>query len=265
MREDYALLMEAPKGYGQFCPVARAAEILAERWTPLLIRELLCGSVRFNELHRGVPRMSSSLLARRLKEMEHAGIVERHQSASGVEYHLTESGRELFPIVEGMGNWAQRWVRDDLLADENLDPDLLMWDVRRRVISANVTPNRRFVVRFAFRGMPSHHRRYWLLFDRGEVDLCVKDPGYDVDLYVDAELRSLVRVWLGHETIDRAAASRQLELHGDSADVRGFRDWFGLSLFAPAGRAPSGTAANRSLSRPRFPPGPAGGSRRDSP
>jgi len=258
--------MGAPKGYGQFCPVARAAEILAERWTPLLIRELLCGSVRFNELHRGVPRMSTSLLARRLKELEHAGIIERRLSeGGGVEYHLTESGRELFPIVEGMGNWAQRWVRDDLLADENLDPDLLMWDVRRRVISARVSPDRRFVVRFSFRGMPSHRRRYWLLFDRGEVDLCVKDPGYDVDLYVDADLRSLVRVWLGHETIDRAAANQQLELHGDSADVRGFRDWFGLSLFAAAGREPPGIGTNQALTRPRSPPGPAAGSRRDSP
>lgn len=228
--------MGAPRGYGQFCPVARAAEILAERWTPLLVRELLCGSVRFNQLQRGVPRMSSSLLARRLREMEQAGIVERRQVESGIEYHLTDGGRELFPIVEGMGNWAQRWARADLLADENLDPDLLMWDVRRRVISGHGSPERRFVVRFSFRGMPSHRRRYWLLFDHGEVDLCVKDPGYEVDLYVEADLRTLVRIWLGHETIERAAADRRLELDGATADVRAFPAWFGLSLFAPAGR-----------------------------
>jgi DNA-binding HxlR family transcriptional regulator len=150
----YLPLMAESKGYGQFCPVAQAAQVLAERWTPLVVRELICGSVRFNDLQRGVPRMSSSLLSRRLKELEYAGIVERRPAAKGrgSEYHLTDAGRELFPIVEGMGLWAQRWLRRELVAEENLDPDLLMWDIRRCVTAEGLPPDviaseRRFVVR----------------------------------------------------------------------------------------------------------------------
>src|SRR5690348_13536221 len=117
------------RGYGQFCPVALAAEVLAERWTPLVVRELLMGSTRFNDLQRGVPRMSSALLARRLRELQFAGIVERHRSeGGGSEYHLTPAGRELLPVIEKMGLWAQRWLRHKLVDTENLDPDLLMWD-----------------------------------------------------------------------------------------------------------------------------------------
>ena len=115
--------MRETRGYGQFCPIAIAAEVLAERWTPLVIRELLCGSVRFNDLQRGVPRMSSALLARRLRELQHAGIIERRSGASGsAEYHLTPAGKELFPVIEGMGLWAQRWLRHDHLDPGNLDP-----------------------------------------------------------------------------------------------------------------------------------------------
>ncbi len=124
--------MAREKGYGQFCPVARAAELLTERWVPLIVRELLSGSVRFNDLQRGVPRMSPALLSKRLKELEHGGIIESRPAPSGrgSEYHLTKAGAELSPILEGMGLWAQRWVRDDLVESENLDPDLLMWDIR---------------------------------------------------------------------------------------------------------------------------------------
>src|SRR5579875_1726986 len=127
--------MAERRGYGQFCPIALAAEILAERWMPLVIRELLCGSVRFNDLHRGVPRMSSALLAQRLKQLQFAGIVERRGGdAGGFEYHLTPAGRELFPVVEKMGLWAQRWLRHEIVETENLDSDLLMWDIRRNVV-----------------------------------------------------------------------------------------------------------------------------------
>jgi DNA-binding HxlR family transcriptional regulator len=180
--------MARQKGYGQFCPVARAAEILTERWVPLLVRELLCGSVRFNDLQRGVPRMSSSLLSRRLKELAYAGIVEIRplKKGRGSEYHLTDAGKDLFPVIEGMGVWAQRWVRDDLVVSDNLDPDLLMWDIRRTVTVGEMAVMTRFVVRFEFAGVKSNQRRYWLVFERGEVDLCAKDPGFEVDLYVPA-------------------------------------------------------------------------------
>lgn len=234
--------MADKKGYGQFCPVARAAEILAERWTPLVVRELLAGSNRFADLQRGVPRMSSALLSRRLKELEHAGIVERRPAdrGRGSTYHLTPAGRELMPVVEGMGLWAQRWVRHDLVADDNLDPDLLMWDVRRGVGAAAVASDDRFVVRFEFPGMPSSRRRYWLVFDRGETDLCIRDPGFAVDLAVSAPVRTLIEVWLGHRTIAEASRHGQLAFEGPREHVRAFPDWFALSRFAPAGRAPPG-------------------------
>jgi DNA-binding HxlR family transcriptional regulator len=229
----YSFAMVEQKGYGQFCPVSRAAEILASRWTPLVVRELLCGSVRFNDLQRGVPRMSSALLSRRLKELQYAGIVE-HRPASGgrgLEYHLTDAGRELLPVLEGMGNWAQRWVRDDLSVDENLDPDLLMWDVRRSVTAEGMPRDRRFVVRF------------WLVFDQGEADLCVKDPGFDIDLYVASHVRTMVKIWLGHEAIAEALRHERLALDGAPKDIRAFRSWFSLSVFAAAGREAPGQAS----------------------
>ena len=240
--------MARQKGYGQFCPVSRAAEILAERWTPLVVRELLAGSVRFNDLQRGVPRMSSSLLARRLKELEYAGIVERRQNdkARGWEYHLTDAGRELAPVVEGMGVWAQRWVRYDLLADENLDPDLLMWDIRRGVDGGRLDANRRFVVRFEFSGVPSNRRRYWLVFEQGEPDLCTRDPGFETDLYVSTHVRTLTEVWLGHLPLQKCLRDERLRLDGSRQDVRRFRDWFSLSIFAEAGRELPGRVAEAS-------------------
>lgn len=183
--------MAVKRGYGQFCPIALAAEILAERWMPLIIRELLCGSVRFNDLQRGVPRMSSALLARRLKELQFAGIVERRRGkGDGFEYHLTPAGRELFPVVEKMGLWAQRWLRHDQIDSANLNPDLLMWDIRRNVAGCAPPRDRRYVAEFQLSGVPISRRRYWLVFEHGVVDLCYRDPGFDVDLFVGARADS---------------------------------------------------------------------------
>lgn len=233
--------MDEKSGYGQFCPIALASEVLAERWTPLVIRELLCGSVRFNELQRGLPRMSSALLASRLKKLEFAGIIERRRAAGGgMEYHLTAAGRELFPVVEKMGLWAQRWLRHELVETANLDPDLLMWDIRRNVVRHVQNRARRHVTEFQLSGVPIKRRRYWLVFERGRVDLCYKDPGYDVDLFVKATLRVLTQIWLGHVTIEEAFREDKLRLEGSAADVAAFRSWFALSMFAPAGRAPAG-------------------------
>jgi DNA-binding HxlR family transcriptional regulator len=233
--------MAEKRGYGQFCPIALAAEILAERWMPLVIRELLCGSVRFNDLQRGVPRMSSALLAQRLKQLQFAGIVERCRGAgSGVEYHLTAAGRELFPVVETMGLWAQRWLRHDLVAAANLDPDLLMWDIRRNVVLHAPQRDRRLVVEFQLSGVPISRRRYWLVFERSAVDLCYRDPGFDVDLFVEANLRVLTQVWLGHIPVKQAVRDSRLRLDGSRGEVDAFCSWFALSMFAAAGRAPAG-------------------------
>ncbi len=233
--------MVEKRRYGQFCPVALAAEILAERWTPLVVRELLCGSVRFNDLQRGVPRMSSALLARRLKELQFAGIVERRRGTGGsFEYHLTPAGRELFPVVEKMGLWAQRWLRHDLVDTANLDSDLLMWDIRRNVLASSPPREPRYVAEFRLSGVPISRRRYWLVFERGTLDLCYRNPGFEVDVFVEASLRALTEVWLGHVPVERAIRDGRLRLDGSRADIAGFRKWFRLSMFAAAGREPAG-------------------------
>jgi DNA-binding HxlR family transcriptional regulator len=233
--------MSETRGYGQFCPIALATEVLAERWTPLVIRELLLGSVRFNELQRGVPRMSPSLLSRRLKELQFAGIVERRRGRGGWEYHLTPSGRELYPIVEQMGLWAQRWLRHRLVEDVNLDPDLLMWDIRRRCIASWLRPGeRRYVAEFQLSGVPADRHFYWLVFEPGRTDLCFKAPGFEVDLFVATSLRVLTEIWLGHLTVDAAMRDGRLRLDGSHRDVSAFRAWFTLSPFAPAGHSPAG-------------------------
>jgi DNA-binding HxlR family transcriptional regulator len=237
--------MARDKGYGQFCPVAMAAEILAERWTPLVVRELLCGSMRFNDLQRGLPRMSSALLSKRLKELEHSGIVDRRPAPEGRGsiYRLTQPGQELLPILLDMGNWAQRWRRDELVDDDKLDPDLLMWDMRRRVDKSPIPNDRRFVIQFQFAGMPANRRLYWLMFERGEIDVCVKHPGFDIDIFVNCPMRTIARIWLGHESMDAALRRGELQLDGTPRDIKLFKASLELSIFAEAGREPPGQTA----------------------
>jgi DNA-binding HxlR family transcriptional regulator len=234
--------MARDKEYGQFCPVAQAAGILAERWTPLVVRELLCGSVRFNDLQRGVPRMSSSLLSRRLKELQYAGVVERRRGRAGFEYHLTPAGRELFPVVEAMGLWAHRWLQHANIAPGNLDPNLLMWDIRRRALARAPKGDTRLVVEFQFTGAVRGPRRYWLVFEKGEVDLCLKDPGFEIDLFIATPLRMLAQVWLGYIGMDQAIREGHLRLEGARRHIAAFRAWFALSLFAPSADRPSAPA-----------------------
>src|SRR3990172_1670046 len=147
------------KGYGQFCPVAKAAEVLGDRWTLLVVRELLCGSRHFNDLRRGVPLMSPSLLSQRLKQIERAGIIEREpdrQNKQGMVYQLTAAGHELTPVVMMLGNWGKRWARSDLKR-EDLDPALLMWDMHRRLNTENL-PTQRTVLQFEFRDVNTAKR-----------------------------------------------------------------------------------------------------------
>lgn len=218
--------------YGQFCPVAKAAEVVAERWTPLIIREMLCGSYRFNDLRRGVPQMSPTLLSQRLKTLERAGIVQRRRPTQGRgwEYHLTEAGEELRPVVMGLGNWGARWVRSDLSA-EDLDSGLLMWDMRRR-LRPETLPEERVVVHFDFPEEPAAKRNYWLILDRPEVDLCLQFPGYDDDLKVTADLAALTAVWMGDRTFDSVLPSGEITLDGPTELRRGFPSWLARSVFA---------------------------------
>ena len=226
-------------GYGQFCPVAKASEVLAERWTPLVVRELLCGSHRFNELQRGVPLMSRSLLAKRLRELERARVIERRRGADGrgSEYHLTEAGEELRPIIMGLGAWGQRWARSEL-SRADLDPRLLMWDMQRN-IETEALPAHRVVVRFRFTDpAPGLPRVTWLILDRDQVDVCYKDPGFEVDVVVVGRLRALVAVWMGDTSMAAVIRARELLVEGPRDLVRAFPGWLRRSIFASVDRPP---------------------------
>jgi DNA-binding HxlR family transcriptional regulator len=220
--------------YKQFCPVAMAAEILCTRWTVVLLRELVAGSTRFNDLRRGVPRMSPALLSQRLKDLEAADIIRRvaSQTEPGVfEYHLTASGREIEPLVEAFGIWGQRWV-ESKPSLKNLDVSLLMWDMRR---SLDPTPmlKRRSVIQFQYPDLPPKQRLWWLLVEPGtEVDLCSVDPGFDVDLYVSTDLRTMTAIWMGVDTVRHALATERMTLIGDRQLATNMQAWLGLSPFA---------------------------------
>ncbi len=223
----------AQGGYNQFCPVAMAAEIVCTRWTLLVLREMLAGSRRFNDLRRGVPRMSPALLSQRLKELEEAGIVARKRGneAGLYEYELTAAGRELQPIVEAVGVWGQRWVTSELTLD-NLDPQLLMWDMRRN-LNTTPMPDRRCVIQFQYPGVTSAQRTWWLIVTPGEpVDLCSVDPGHDVDLYVVSDLKTMTAIWLGYDTVRGAVRDERVVLTGNRKLAQDMQTWLGLSPFA---------------------------------
>ena len=233
--------MRSRNTYRQFCPVARASEIVTERWTPLVLRELMCGSTRFNELRRGLPHLSPSLLARRLRDLEIDGIVTRAAEGSSVEYRLTAAGEDLRPIIEALGHWGKRWVEREFTREE-MDPALLVWDMHRRVI-ADELPAERVVTRIDFRGGRGRQPRFWLIFDRPSADVCFHDPGYEPELYVTAELRALIDFWMGARTFQSALADRSITLEGPRDLCRRFPSWFERSIFSEAPRTRPGIPA----------------------
>ena len=225
----------AEGSYNQFCPVAMASEILCTRWTLIVLRELACGSTRFNELRRGVPRMSPALLSKRLKDLEAAGVVTRSKSASGpdlYEYRLTPAGEELKPIIEDVGVWGHRWVTTKSSL-ENLDPNLLMWDIRRRIAPKAMPPERRHTIQVILQDLVESKRNWWLVVGPGEdVDLCAIDPGFEVDLYLVTDLRTMTEIWMGYTTIARAKTDEKLVVTGSRELEAGLETWLGLSSFA---------------------------------
>lgn len=220
--------------YKQFCPVAMAAEILSTRWTIVLLRELIAGSTRFNDLRRGVPRMSPALLSQRLKDLEKAGIVEKISSAterSAHEYRLTEAGQDLRSVIESIGVWGQRWVDADLTL-ENLDPSLLMWDMRRNLDPTPI-PLERNVIEFHYTDLPSSQKNWWLIVEpTGNVDLCSVDPGFEVELYIQTTLRTMTSIWMGLSTVSTELGKNSLALDGCQKLTSNMQTWLGLSPFA---------------------------------
>jgi DNA-binding HxlR family transcriptional regulator len=213
------------EGYGQFCPVSKAAEVICQRWTPLILRELLVGSTRFNEIRRGVPTCSPALLSKRLKDLERARIVEHEDSDHGGSYRLTEAGQELLPIVLGLGEWGQRWVRTDYRVDE-LDPGLLLWDVRRNLRPGGLG-EQLVTIQFVFPALATKWRFYWLVIDAHEVDLCLTDPGREIDVTVEADLRTLTEIWMGDARFADALADGRIGLSGPTRLTRRIPAWFG--------------------------------------
>ena len=220
--------------YNQFCPVAMASEILCARWTLVVLRELIVGSTRFNELRRGVPRMSPALLSKRLKDLEAAGIVSRSpvRGEPGIfEYRLTKAGRDLQPVVEAIGVWGHRWIKTEASL-ANLDANLLMWDMRRNIDPAPM-PNGRATIEMIFTDQPAARRKYWLVVEPGkEVDLCSVDPGFDVDLYLSTDLRTMTEIWMGYTPVARAKEQGRLTVTGDRQLESKLKSWLSLSRFA---------------------------------
>jgi DNA-binding HxlR family transcriptional regulator len=222
------------RGFGQFCPVAVACEVFAQRWTPIIPRELFAGAQQFNEIHRGIPLISRPLLARRLRELEAAGVITRSPlpTGKGHRYSLSEAGNEFRSVIDGLGAWGQRWtVRVD---NKNLDPGFLLWNMRRRIAKENL-PSRRVVVHFKFRGVAATYRgplMFWLLLERAQVDLCIDDPGFEVDLVIEADVAAMARIWLGDLTFECALRDATVRASGPRPLIKAFPSWLMLSRFA---------------------------------
>ena len=222
------------QSYNQFCPVAMASEILGNRWAIILLRELCAGSTRFNDLRRGVPRMSPALLSKRLRELEQHRVIRRtlvRRSPDTYEYFLTESGRELKDVVMAIGIWGQRWV-EAKPSLENSDPDLLMWDMRRNIVVGKM-PQRRITIQFIFTVQQKEPRNFWMICDPDNgADLCSVEPGFDVDLFVHCSVETMTAIWMGLDTVQNAVEQDKLLLVGDGQVSTGMQHWLGLSPFA---------------------------------
>jgi DNA-binding HxlR family transcriptional regulator len=218
-------------GYGQFCPVARASELFAERWTPLILREIMHDRHHFNEIHRGLHRISPTLLGERLRRLERAHIIETRPNPSGrgSTYYLKPAGLQLAEVVKALGVWGQQWLE---VGREHLDPDVLMWRIYMG-LSPDSLPGRRQVVRFDF---SRERKSYWLVLRRPDPDLCYTDPGFGEDVVVHADLEALVRVYLGQTDLASARRAGLVEIDGPREAVTAVARWLPRSGFAAHAR-----------------------------
>ncbi|MEP9390600.1 helix-turn-helix domain-containing protein [Mesorhizobium sp. KR9-304] len=219
--------------FALFCPMVRACDMLEPRWTLLILAEMATGVTHFNDIRRGVPGISPGLLSKRLKQLEANGLVERiaDEASAAVDYVRTDAARELDPIMEALGRWSYR----NTDADEqlcNVDPQLLMWNMRRK-IRVGAFPQRRVVLKFSYPAHDRDPRNFWLIVRPGEpVDVCFVDPGHDVDLFVTADLRAVASVFFGRSRLADELRSGRIDLLGSMALERSIESWFGLSSFA---------------------------------
>jgi DNA-binding HxlR family transcriptional regulator len=225
-----------------------ACEVFAARWTPLILRELFAGSHHFNEIHRAIPLISRPLLVKRLRELERAGVIADAPSATGNggEYHLTEAGEEFRDVLAGLATWGQRWT--DRARPENLNAGVFMWILRRRIATDRL-PARRVVVKFNFTGIPASYRGnriFWLILERSEIDICVRDPGFEVALYLDADLAAMVKVHLGDLAFAEALRAKKIRMSGMPDIIRQFPSWLLLSAYAKVPR-PSGATTDEAI------------------
>lgn len=219
-------------GYGQYCPFALAAELLCERWTLLVISRVIDGCQRFNEIHRGVPKISATLLSQRLKQLEHAGLLvkKKIQNERGHIYELTDAGRDLDPIIMSLAVWGQKWSRD--MEFEDLDPAFLAWSMHTR-LNLEQMPRERTVLEFAFTGYQKGIFRFWLIVEEGSADMCLKYPGYESDLIVHSEIRRFVEAWRGFRDLREEITNGNIRLEGSKAHKKALPDWLLLSALAP--------------------------------
>ena len=221
------------KDYGQFCPLAQATQLLCERWTLIVIREFIAGSTRFSELQKGVPLMSPTLLSTRLKQLASAGVIEAAGCKGSRSYHLTTAGRELRPVIELLGAWGHRWARSDLNSGD-LDAGLLMWDMRRSV-DASIFPEHRVVVQFEYADAPKGAQDWWLVSDGGDIDLCLTDHGYDVDIVIKCQLKVMTQIWICERMFNDALKMGDIKVLGEPGLVKRLQDWLRTSPLSKLG------------------------------
>jgi len=222
------------EGYKHYCPIALTSQILCKRWTTLILRAFVLGATSYNEIIKSAPAISPTLLSNRLTELESANIIQEipNDKTRGKLYQLTTSGQALFPILDQMGIWAQDWLRHEVTEKVNLNPDALMWEVRQSIINHHFVSDKLKVAQFNLSGVPANKQHYWLVFDADDIDICVKDPGHDIDIWISADIQTLVEIWLGHIRLSAAIANRSLKLDGYTHEVKAFSHWFGLSHFS---------------------------------
>jgi DNA-binding HxlR family transcriptional regulator len=218
-----------PQSYGSFCPVAQASEVVAQRWVPLVVREIMVGYHRFNEIRRALPLISPSVLAQRLKLLEENGIITRQTDAGGVSYHLTPAGEELAPIIQSLGHWAHKWISRDYRSDQ-LDPAVMMWALRRHIRAA-AFPSGRSVLHFILEGEPSRRRYWWVVVDRDaepDVDICQSDPGHRVTLTITTTVRAMADVLAPNTELAESLKRGLITVRGDAELAKRFDTLFAL-------------------------------------